>query len=159
MKTTTKVEQEIVVKRTNIEYEYEEDDDDDKDFKFIFINFSVFIPGYEHYTDSKDEESWGYDAATQKWDLSNSDKTSVLYEFFGTDNYNCIHAILDDLKDNEVITARYTISVETKNGHSLPTCGDCKYWSRGYCKIIQHNMPENRIRPCPRELFEPETDQ
>lgn len=152
MKTPAKVEQEIVIKRTHVENIYE---DDDENPSFIIIRFLVYVPGQEVRTFGSDEECWVYAAVDQEWRQDAFDKASLLCEFLGVENDACIQAVLNDLKDNEVITAKYTISVETKKGHSLPTCGSCKHWSKGYCKIVKQNISGDCILPCTRELYKP----
>lgn len=152
MKTSAKVEQEIVIKRTYIENIYEEDD---KNPKFIILKFFVYVPGQESFTFGSDEEYWVYAAVEQAWCQHTPGESSLLRQFIGIENDACIQAVLNDLKDNEAVTVSYTIAIETKAGHSLPTCGSCRYWSKGYCEIIKQNMPEDHILPCSRELFEP----
>ena len=155
MKTSAKLEQEIVIKRTYIEHIYEDDNDGPS---FIIIRFLVYVPGQENYTFGSDEERWDYAAVDQTWQHASSPySSSLLYRFLGVENDACIQAVLNTLKDNEAVTVGYSIAIETKSGHSLPTCGSCKYWSKGYCEILKQNMPEDCIIPCSRELFEPET--
>lgn len=154
MNTSTKAEQEIVVKRTYIENVYENGDDSPE---FIIIRFLVYVPGQENLTFESDEESWVYSKIEQKWNQYDLGETSLLRQFLGSENDVCIQAILNLLKDTEAVATRYTITIETKAGHSLPTCGGCKYWSKGYCKFRKQNVPEDHIIPCSREFFEPKT--
>ena len=152
MKTSAKVEQEIVIKRTYIENVYEEDDDN---LSFIIIKFLVYVPGQESSTFGSDEEYWVYAAVDQTWNQDTPGEASLLRQFLGIENDACIQSVLNALKDNEAITVGYTLTIETKSGHSLPTCGSCKHWSKGYCEIIKQNISGDHILPCSRELFEP----
>lgn len=158
MKISSKIEQEIIIKRTYIENIYE-DEDDAEDPSFILINFLVYVPGQENLTHGSDEECWTYAKIDQEWQLADPRTSSLLCTFIGIENDVCIQTILNSLKENEVVTAGYTITVETKAGHSLPTCGSCRYWSKGYCELIAQNIPEDHIIPCSREFFEPKTTQ
>lgn len=152
MKTSTKIEQDIVVKRTYIENVCE---NGDENLIFILIKFLVYVPGQESLTRGSDEESWVYDINAQEWQPADPNAASLLHTFFGVENDVFIQNILTLLKDAEVVATRYTITVEIKEGHSLPTCGSCKYWSEGYCEFMKQNIPEDHIIPCSREFFEP----
>lgn len=152
MKTSTKIEQEIVVKRTYIENVYENDKESPE---FIIIRFLVYVPGQENLIFGYHEEDWVYYAINQEWQNRDPESRSVLCKFLGVENDVCIQTILNLLKDAEFVTTRYTTTVEIKEGHSLPTCGSCKYWSEGYCEFMKQNIPEDHIIPCSREFFEP----
>lgn len=156
MKTTAKVEQEIVVKRTQIDHIYEDEDDNPI---FIIIRFLVYMPGQESSTFGSDEERWVYSKIDQEWNQADLGEASLLRQFLGVENSACIQSVLNSLKDNEVVTARYTIAIETQAGHSLPTCGSCRYWSKGYCELRKQNIPEDSIIPCSRKFFEPKVAQ
>lgn len=154
MKTSAKLEQEIIIKRTYIENIYE---GDDEDLSFTLIKFLVYAPGQEHRTLGSDEEYWVYYEGDQEWQRADPYASSILCQFLGIENDACIQSVLNALKDNDSVTVGYTITVETKAGHSLPTCGSCRHWSKGYCEMVKQNIPEDHILPCSRELFEPKT--
>lgn len=156
MKTSAKVEQEIVVKRTYIENIYENGGDNPE---FIIIKFLVYVPGQESSTFGSDEEYWVYAAVDQEWKQDTPGESSLLRQFLGIENNACIQTVLNDLKDNETVTVEYNITIEIRAGHSLPTCGSCIYWSKGHCELLKQNVPEDHIIPCSREFFEPKATQ
>lgn len=152
MKTSAKVEQDIVIKRTYIENVYE-----NGNLELIIIRFLVYVPGQENMTFGSHEEDWAYYASDQEWQNRDPESISVLCKFLGVENDVCIQTLLNLLKDAEAVTMRYTITAEIKEDHSLPTCGSCKYWSEGYCEFLKQNIPADHIIPCRREFFEPKT--